>query len=381
MKSPHDIADELARQWKSADTREKRLLMKDSWPLKVSIGKPASGDINHHPEKIRQHFQQWRQVNTGEVIWNSASYRGMAESIEIPGHWLLSKPSEWIEASRCKTVKDEYQRLGTIIQQTSPIFHPYLIRQRRWFDKPVNEVIKTTELAMLLEPGFAQGVPLRSLGLANTDTKFFERNASLLRQLLDIRFDGLPSKLGLEAFLNAPESHHWLLIADLDGSFLPFQQLRVRDYELSTTPLPAANILIVENEQCLHLIPSLKNTIAILGAGLNLSWMKASWLHSKSIAYWGDMDSWGLTMLARARNHQPSLSALLMNQSVFDMFQEDRAVEEPVPSIHEDCTALKEEEQQFLNTLRALKRGRLEQEFLTAEVVHSELKHWCDSIQ
>ena len=118
---------------------------------------------------------------------------------------------------------------------------------------------KAAKLALILEPGFAQGVPLRSLGVANTDTKFFERNNPLIRQLLDIRFDGQATEQGLETFLDAQDdNHHWLLISDLDGALLPFRQIRVRDHELATAPLPAENILIVENEQCLHLLPRAK---------------------------------------------------------------------------------------------------------------------------
>ena len=94
MKSPHDIAGELTRQWHNANIREKRLLTADSWPLKISIGKPASQVISHHPDKIRQHFQQWRQINIGEVHWDSVKYRGTATPIDVPSQWVLSKPSE-----------------------------------------------------------------------------------------------------------------------------------------------------------------------------------------------------------------------------------------------------------------------------------------------
>lgn len=382
MKSPRDIAQELARQWNNADIRETRLLMADRWPLKISIGKPTSQVINHCPDKIRQHFQQWRQITIGEVQWTPVKYRGTATSIDVPGHWLLSKPSEWIEASGCQNTRNEYQRLLTIISQVDPLFHPYFIRQRRWLAKPGDEVIKAAELALILRPGFAQGVPLRSLGVANTDTKFFERNHLLIRQLLDIRFDGLATEQGLEAFLDAPDdNHHWLLIADLDGALLPFKQIRVRDNELVTTHLPADHILIVENEQCLHLLPAMTNTIAILGAGLNLLWMRAPWLSSKAVAYWGDMDTWGMTMLARARKHQPTLSPLLMNQKLFNKLQENWAVTEPNPSVNEDCTTLTTEEQQFMAALGSREKGRLEQEFLPQKIVHAALCQWHLSVQ
>lgn len=106
--------------------------------------------------------------------------------------------------------------------------------------------------------------------------KFFERNRNLIVKLLDIRFDGIVSEQGGGNFLNATDSNdHWLLVVDLDGELLPFQQLRVRNTELVSKALPGKNLLIVENETCRHQLPDLPNTIFILGAGLNLAWMKA----------------------------------------------------------------------------------------------------------
>lgn len=139
----------------------------------------------------------------------------------------------------------------------------------------------------------------------------------MLARLLDEKFDGLASQHGLVAFLGAlEEKEHWLLIAPLDEGLLPFKRLRISADELAATELPADRILVVENERCLHLLPRVPNTIAILGAGRNLSWMSAAWLETRKIAYWGDMDSWGLVMLAEARGYQPHLTPLMMDRAV-----------------------------------------------------------------
>ncbi len=377
MKSPNDIAGELVRQWNNPNTREQRLLDPESWPVIMAIGKPSSTAINHQPDKVRDHLSLWQKVKTGKVHWADVKYRGAATAINIPTHWELAKPSEWIEASRNNDVQQAYDRLISIVSQVEPVFHSYLIRQRRWFDKPVATVLKAAQLAAMLQPGFAEGAPLRTLAIANIDTKFFEHNTLLIKQLLDLRFDGLASEMGLEAFLGAPdENSHWLLLADLDSGLLPFKQMRIRDSELATTGIPTQNILIVENETCLHRLPALANTIAILGAGLNLSWMKADWLASKNIAYWGDMDTWGMTMLARARKYQPELTRLLMDERVFNQYQKGRAVTEPSPSVHENCSMLTVDELDFMNLLANSERGRLEQEFLPEDVVHNAVQMW-----
>ena len=56
---------------------------------------------------------------------------------------------------------------------------------------------------------------------------------------LTARFDGEVSKIGLESFLGAiAEGEHWLLLLDLDGSLLPFRQMRVRSSDLRAGRCP-----------------------------------------------------------------------------------------------------------------------------------------------
>lgn len=93
-----------------------------------------------------------------------------------------------------------------------------------------------------------------------------ERNGQLVTSLLDARFDGEVSRIGLEAFLGAfVEGDHWLLLMDLDGSLLPFKKMRVRSSELRETTIPGERLLIIENESCQHQLPTIPRTIAILG--------------------------------------------------------------------------------------------------------------------
>lgn len=379
MKSPSDLAAKLTRQWQNANSREQRLLNADAWPISLSIGRPSSDAVEHHLDRVRAHLQSWRRVGIGEVQWQAVNYRGTAAAIDIPVTWVLHKPSQWVAATGSSETKNEFRRLEGLVVAAEPIFHSLLIRQRHLLNsRSDQEIVQALQLALMLEPGCAQGVPLRALGWGGVDSKFYERNRQLLVKLLDIRHAGLASELGLEAFLDAAEENdHWLLVVDLSGSRLPYRQMRLRDSELQRTALPAANLLIVENERCVHQLPTHPgcDTVAILGAGLNLAWMNGSWLQSKCIAYWGDLDTWGLTMLARARQYQPHLSPLLMNRETFDQYHINRAVPEPV-SANTPPQTLSNSEKQFFEYLQTLEKGRLEQEYLPTTCVVEAVEQW-----
>jgi hypothetical protein len=158
--------------------------------------------------------------------------------------------------------------------------------------------------------------------------------------------------------------------------------MRVRASELQANPLPARRILLVENERCMHQLPQptaqpVPSTIAVLGAGLNLGWLAAPWLQERSVAYWGDLDTWGLHMLGIARGHVPHLQALLMDATTFSAHQH-LAVAEPVHAPEFACNTLQPDETALMGHLRSQDKGRLEQEFLPADAVHSAVCAWAD---
>ncbi len=380
MKTPAELKLKLSRQWENSATREARLLGgEDAWPVIVSIGKPKPKHMASELDAVKHHIEQWRRVKIGAVLWEAIPYRATSGAVEVPVQWKIRQPTEWIEACADRRVRGEFEAMTVFAQSADPLFHPLLIRQRSlWRHKSQEEVLQATRLALALEPGCAAERPLRALSIEGIDTKFFERNARLVTKLLDARFDGEVNRIGLETFLGAlSESDHWLLVVDLDGGLLPFQKQRVRSCELRETPLPGQRLLIVENEKCQHQLPNLPNTIAVLGAGFDLSWTEGSWLEAKQIGYWGDIDTWGLKFLASARSALPHLSALMMAPETYDLYAA-AAVSEPVVADTDLPPGLKPPEQELYRRLLHEPRGRLEQEFLPERYIQETIRTWAN---
>ncbi len=378
MKSPGELRVVARRQWENPNLRESRLLGGASaWPLRFSIGRPSPRKLSGALDDVKQHIEAWRQVRIGQVVWEPTQYRAASTPVNIPVTWQFSKPSEWIEAAGEYSVRQEFQLMATLVKQTATEFHSLFVRRRSlWLGKPLDEVLQASSLAMAISPGCAQGQPLRTISLAGIDTKFFERNSRLVTALLDVRFDGEVSRIGLESFLGAfREGDHWLLVVDLDSSLLPFRKMRVRASELKEVGLPGSRLLVIENESCQHHIPEAKDTIAVLGAGFDLSWTEGRWLVNKMVAYWGDIDSWGLQFLAKARSAIPHLEPLLMTKQDFDEFKQS-AVCEPVVASPRVPDGLTDEERELYVRLLGEGRGRLEQEFLPLNKVQQRITEW-----
>lgn len=378
MFSPDELRKKLARQWDNAKLRAGRLLPPGNWPLCLPVGKPSARMFAEQTQCVLQHVQLWRQVAVGRVEWEEVSYRASDTPVLMPLRWILNGPSDWINAAADPAVSREFRLLEGIIEHVDPIFHPLLVSHRSlWRHKDPQNIINAASLACRLAPGCAKGLPLRLLSGQGVDTKFIENNISLLTRLLDVRFSGEASEQGLSTFLDAyDESSHWVLVVPLSPGLLPFKKCRVTTTELAATTLPVSRVLVIENEQCLHQLPALSDTIAILGCGLDVQWLSSSVLDEKRVAYWGDMDSWGLLMLARARLCRPTLDVLLMNRELFEQYASHSAVTEPVKAQEVIPDGLLPEEADFYRYLTSLSCGRLEQEFLPVDVVRVGLENW-----
>jgi len=374
MKSPSELAKQLTRQWHNNALRAQRLLTPEPWPLKLTIGQATASQVLQQAARVQQHIQRWRQVTVGQVVFERKKYRRFAEAVELPSYWYINSPSEWVQACQDATVRDEFAVLSQLISASDSCMHELLVRERSlWRGKPLNELLATLTLAGKLTSGCAQGQPLRLLSGYGVDTKFVERHQTLLRRLLDTRFAEAASEQGLLNFLDAlDENDHWLLVRPLAEGLLPFQRLRLASTELAQTALPATRILLVENERCEHLLPPLQDCIAVLGAGFNLTWLVGQALEGKQLYYWGDLDTWGLAMLARARQLRPSLQAVMMRQEVFTDYA-DFAVHEPQRAGRFDLSSLMPSEQKLFKHLQQQEKSRLEQEFIPLERVHTEI--------
>ncbi len=332
MKSPAQIRVVARRQWENPTIRESRLLGGGSaWHCVFSIGRPSPRKICSALDDVKQHIEAWRQVRIGQVVWEPVRYRATSSPVDIPVTWQFSKPTEWIEATGEYSVRQEFQSMATLVEQTASEFHSLLVRRRSlWLGKPLDEVLQASRLALAISPGCAQGQPLRTISLEGIDTKFFERNSRLVTALLDVRFDGEVSLIGLENFLGAfRDSEHWLLVVDLDGSLLPFRKMRIRSSELKETGLSGSRLLIIENESCQHHLPRSKRYHSSLGRGIRFELDRKAIGGHQRVAYWGDIDSWGLQFLAKARTAVPHIEPLLMTEGDFDELKQ-AAVCEPV---------------------------------------------------
>ena len=94
-----------------------------------------------------------------------------SEAIDIPTHWTLESPSQWVQATASSEVRREYDALSRLASALAPRFHSLIVRRRSLvLEKAETDIIRSGEVALRLQPGCADGKPLRALSVAGIDS-------------------------------------------------------------------------------------------------------------------------------------------------------------------------------------------------------------------
>lgn len=212
------------------------------------------------------------------------------------------------------------------------------------------------------------------------DTKFIERNETILRTWLDIllppaAIDVNEKKFARRFGLRDGELHYLVRLLDssLGGEIgLPFDELSLPLRHLSSLPVADVTVIIVENKVNLLTLPHRERTVAMGGVGNGVIQLaKLPWLASSPILYRGDIDVDGFRILSTLRNRFSQVASMFMSLDILERFSEF-IVPYRSPS-HNSPVNLTEAEQQAFD--RCLAEGlRLEQEHLPSEFVNAAMQ-------
>lgn len=375
------------KEWERWDRLRGLLLQERSLPLRISLkaptGRQALDDFAHFQSFISQ-WQSWSPAS--QVKWEQKNYQKLGTyqvpvAVEIPSVKALfevlgtgvvarSKHWEWIVSQFLPVDK----RLSSVVIKNLPNLEQL----------PEIDIQAMANLLPQLQPGMGKGLYLRAIPVKGIDTKFIETHCGLVSELLSVIHNDEMIKNRLAEWLGCTEKPKgWLIVKPLcqttRAQLLDLSELKLSTAALRQTTLPGTHILVVENEESGYSLPELPNTIAIIGGGKNVAWMNGKWLASKSVGYWGDIDTWGLSILSDVRRYLPDVVALMMDIRTVTQFSGRMSVEHtPCLSLPENLTP---EEILLFNGLKSgdFENTRLEQERLSQDFIEKRLHRWHSS--
>lgn len=384
---PQDVIEQLRkREWDHAANLRKRLLGERALPIRIGLKPPAGSDALADLQHFQSWIDAWRQWPAqAQLNYEQRNYRQIGRHT-VPITITMASIEELALCLGAHAVARQQHwacRMAPVLEIDETLY-PVLVRNLASV-----ESLSCADAQLLaraleqLRPQMGRGLYLRALPIKRVDTKFVELHQQLLADLLDQQNHGAVSAAGgLRAWLGCCEHpRDWLHVRPLcpltTARLAGLAILRLPSEVLLQTPLPAKRILIIENVQSGLALPPLADTIAVFGGGNNLRWTQTHWLSERRVAYWGDIDTWGLKFLSDVRQRVATIDALMMDRATLDQFAE-RAVIEPSP-YSEEPTALRNEERALYHYLRSGCDGarRLEQERLDADYINAQLRAWA----
>jgi len=378
----------LKREWNNAAGLKARLLNRKPFPIRVGLKPPTGRSAIANLAHFQQFIDEWRSFSNQKYIQReSRNYRTLSEQT-VPTFFILENIKELIEFIG----KDALLRSEKWTQNMMPLLaisealYPVLVKHLKTFELiGLAEAKLLAELVKQMSAQMGVGQYLRALPLVGVDTKFLENHQTLILDVLDNLHDGkVVASGGLLEWLGCFENPKgWLTVRPLCDSAKQkmggFPVLQLHKDVLREYALPAKNILVVENMQSGLGLPLLEDTIAVFGGGKNVSWMDAHWLKSKRVAYWGDIDTWGLSILSDVRAKLSTVEAIMMDLDVLSRHENRMTIEpESLEQLPKTLTALEVQIFSNLKTGRYL-GSRLEQERLSPDYIRGRLEAWAVS--
>ena len=235
------------------------------------------------------------------------------------------------------------------------------------------------------ELGGSLNCEMRSVDIEGYDTKYFEKNLSLLSELFAMdkeRSEGgtdFPRYLGLteksqrvrlrhlqpstraQPPNNLLDQPHFLNDGDLE------MNVAVASREISCPHIE--KIIVVENLLSYLFLPPIENALAIWGKGMAILGVAADLsLSEKEVFYWGDMDYAGFQILGKFREIHHGTKSIMMDTNALELYSGVPVPDTSFKAGNDESwkLSLSDSENKALENLQG---RRIEQEFL-----HSLLK-------
>jgi hypothetical protein len=214
------------------------------------------------------------------------------------------------------------------------------------------------------------GLYIRELPIMGVDTKWLQdRPRLVVRLLARLKGVALPTDLHEACGLRRPPTTVWLkvLCPQLREETGGLTSIEAPLAEISQLKLRPRAVLVLENQTTGWALPDVPGTVAFIKLGHAVSVLAdVPWLQGVPVVYWGDIDTHGLVIVARARRALGTVRSVLMDEETIQRYRL-LCVREPKPHASIDFEEWTQDERHVFAALRSNAWGenvRLEQERL-----------------
>jgi hypothetical protein len=380
--SPDAVREFLTRRFNNQ--HQNWLAAEGTWPLVVSLGTPTEKDIADDTAAVRAWTLAWQVYSgPGEVVSESRQFARLgtqrfpvALRLEVAAAVAraVGQEKRWATAS---------ERYGYLAERWPALVRGMALASRFnvLADYADDDFERLVSLLAWLDANPASNLYLRQLPIEGLDTKWVGQRTGLIGGLLrELKADAAASD-DFHALCGLRKAAHRvrirLLCPELRKLVGGLCDIEAPANELATLPIEPSAVVIVENLETGLALPDMPGTVAVMRLGNAVSVLAVlPWLRGAKAVYWGDIDTHGFAILARARQVLPQLRSVMMDEKILCSHR-SLWVREPVQYVDPALEGLHGSEKAVYEGLRTHAWGqnvRLEQERLVWEAALQTLQ-------
>jgi hypothetical protein len=378
--TPSDLRAQVQKLWDKGAILAAAASGEALFPLRLPMKGPTSAELSERFDAVRAWIAD---LQRGAKTASGTGYRVAMREVRHRVLGANAVPDEaWVD-----TLGDAVALIGK--QREADRFSDLLARTRNrhpgllpWLGKrPFRALELASHWPALLnvvdwiKTNPRPGIYLRQVDIPGIHTKFLEAHRGVLSELLDLVLPAEavdPSFSGTSQFARRygfRDKSARIRFRLLDPEHALLSPGTEQDYTVSGDTFArlapkAARVFITENEVNFLAFPPLADSLVVFGAGYGFDVLAdATWLHDRSVYYWGDIDTHGFAILDQLRALFPHVRSFLMDRATL-LAHQSQWGDEPDPCAHAlsrldaaECALYDD-----LRDQRLRKRLRLEQE-------------------
>ncbi len=383
MITPEEIRSKALRLWNSKKLLRSCLTGENLFPFRIPFSPPDGRTLSDRYPEVRQWISRLMAKSKSglphsySIGFSIVNNRGLGTQ-QVPCEIRFDEPEDLLAFIGKEKAFRQFRTLAGATKKRLPQLESFLLNKPH---KALGLYPQWEKLLSVCEYFMANPRPgqyIRQLDIHGIDTKFIEQHKPILAELLDTvlpetavnamhkRFE---QRFGLEydePLIRFRILDTCLTIAGLSDLSLPLSQFRTLQTDVDT-------VFITENKINGLSFPGVNRALVIFGLGYGVRMLtEVDWLLTKSIYYWGDIDTHGFAILSQLRSRFPQTGSLLMDEKTLLEHRSLWVAEPEEKRFTDELKNLTGPEQELFTALRSNSHGanvRLEQERIQYEYV------------
>lgn len=368
------LSPEAARDWfarRVANQQRAWLEGQGTWPLRLNLGEPTERDLADDLPGVRAWAHAWQtyqgpgQVYWAERRWVRAGTQRIPAALEATDAAVACRLAGQVQRWYCA-----FERAAVLRQQWPVLAERGGLGRHfevlaSWTDGDFDRLLAALRWFV---DNPRSGLYLRQLPIAGLDTKWLEKRTRVVAEMLSLLREQPEGSDFYEVCGLARAPYRLrikVLCPRLRAQLAGLRDIEAPKEELAGLSIAPRSVLVVENLETGVALPDLPATVAFMKLGRAVDALASvPWARAPSVLYWGDIDTHGLAILAKARRTLPETRSLLMDEQTL-LSHRELWSEEPAQHSTVQLPELTVEERRLFDDLRAGCWGtgvRLEQE-------------------